>query len=268
MATPHALYKKKLGFFKSAGFICPAGQGAASPMNDFLDIYTLVFLALAVFVIFRLRSVLGERTGNEKPPFDPFTRPDPKTPAPDSNVVPLPTANARAPADVPAPPSLDERLQGIADPVSPLGTGLKQIMTADASFVPREFLQGARAAYEMIVLAFARGDRKGLKDLLSKDVFDGFNSVITQREQNNLKAEATFISLDKAEIVEAEMKGRSMEVSVRFASKLINVTRDAAGTVVEGSADTITDVVDIWTFAREAGSRDPNWRLVGTETGQ
>jgi predicted lipid-binding transport protein (Tim44 family) len=140
-------------------------------------------------------------------------------------------------------------------------------MAADSSFAPREFLQGARAAYEMIVMAFARGDRKALKDLLSKEVFDGFSSVITQREQNNLKAEATFVSLDKANIVEAELKGKTMEVTVKFASKLINATRDAAGTVVEGSAEAITDVVDIWTFARDAGSRDPNWRLVATETG-
>lgn len=242
-------------------------------MNDFFDIYTIVFLALAVFIIFRLRSVLGQRTGNERPPQDPFRRPEPPTqqpPAqtpPESNVVPMPgvrPANeaAVAPAPAPAPNPLD----GVPMAGEAVADGLRQLIAAEQSFDPREFVGGARAAYEMIVMAFARGDRKTLKDLLSKDVFDGFSSAITGREQRGEKAEATFVSLDKAEIIDAGLRGKTMNVTVRFVSKLINVTRDAAGKVVDGSPDTIVDVVDLWTFARDAGSRDPNWRLVSTES--
>lgn len=238
-------------------------------MNDFLDIYTIVFLGLAVFVIFRLRSVLGQRTGNERPPFDPFKRPEPPKQGPgagqESNVVPLPTAASRPVETAAAKPDLAERLAGIAAPDSALAASLGQVIAAEPAFDPKGFLGGARAAYEMIVLAFARGDRKALKDLLSKDVFDGFASAITTREQRGHKAEATFVSLDKADIVDAALKGRTINISIRFASKLINVTRDAAGVVVEGSPDTVVDLVDVWTFARDAGSRDPNWRLVSTE---
>lgn len=237
-------------------------------MNDFLDIYTIVFLALAVFVIFRLRSVLGERTGNERPPFNPLERREPPKqagPGEGDNVIPLPTAGRPAEA---GPVSIAEQLSGIAPADSPLAANLQALMTADRSFLPKEFVGGAKAAYEMIVLAFARGDRKTLKELLAKEVYDGFDAAISEREKRGEKVETTFVSLDKADIVEAEMRGKAMNVTMRFASKLITATRDAAGTVIDGSAEQIADLVDVWTFSREAGSRDPNWRLVSTEAGQ
>lgn len=229
-------------------------------MNDFLDIYTLVFLALAVFVIFRLRAVLGQRTGHEKPPFDPFRRPDAPNEEQTSNVIPLPQAR-------PAPEAVDPAavLKGIAAPGSPVAQGLAQLMAADSAFDPRQFVSGARAAYEMIVLAFARGDRAALKDLLSKDVLDSFVAVIAGREQRGETVETTFVSIDKAEVVEAELKNMSMQVTMRFASKLITATKDRSGSVIDGSAEQIVDLIDVWTFAREAKTRDPNWRLVSTE---
>lgn len=239
-------------------------------MHEFLDIYTIVFIALAVFVILRLRSVLGQRTGNERPPFDPFQRPEPPRKEDTSNVVPLPTAGRPAAmrdeaAEPPAPPSLDERLKGIAAADSPLGQNLGQVMEAEPSFEPRSFLMGARAAYEMIVLAFARGDRRSLKDLLAKEVYDDFVGAITQREARGEKVETTFVSIDKSEITDAALKGKTVSVTVRFASKLITATRDSAGTVIDGTPDKIADLVDVWTFSREAGARDPNWRLVSTQ---
>ena len=239
-------------------------------MQDSLDIYTIIFFALAVFVLFRLRSVLGTRTGEERPPFDPFKRPEAPPPAQDApnNVVPLPTANApRAPLAPEAEPALDvaAELKDIADPASPLGGRLAELMQADDNFRPKGFIGGAKAAYEMIVLAYARGDRRALRDLLAKEVYDGFVGAINGREQRGEKVETTFVSLDKAEIVEAEMKGKTMNVTIRFKSQLITVTRDSAGKVIDGSPDKIADLADIWTFARDAGSRDPNWRLVSTE---
>ena len=125
---------------------------------------------------------------------------------------------------------------------------------------------GARGAYEMIVLAFAKGDRKTLKDFLAKDVYDGFATVITDRESRSETAETTFVSIDKAEVVGAEMRERVAHITVSFVSKLISATRDKTGVVIEGSMEKITDIDDVWTFARDVSVNDPNWKLVATES--
>ena len=134
--------------------------------------------------------------------------------------------------------------------------------------MPRASSKARKAAYEMIVSAFAQGDRKTLKDLLSKEVYEGFERAITEREQRGEKVETTFVSVDKAEITGAEVQGKTAQLSLRFLSKLITVTRDAADNVVDGSPDAVVDVTDVWTFERALGSRDPNWKLVATEAGQ
>ncbi len=120
----------------------------------------------------------------------------------------------------------------------------------------------------MIVLAFANGDRRALKDLLSSEVYEGFDAAIKEREQRGEKVETRFASIDKADIVGAETRDRSAQITVRFVSQMISATRDKAGTVVDGNPEKLTDVTDIWTFARDISSRDPNWKLVGTESGQ
>jgi predicted lipid-binding transport protein (Tim44 family) len=229
-----------------------------------VDIYTIIFLALAVFIFLRLRNVLGQRTGNERPPYDRAARN--VAGAQDNNVVPMPGASIdQAPlvptADV-VPPT--DRWKGIAEPGTPLAQGLDAIVAQDSSFDPRHFISGARSAYEMIVLAFANGDRRALKDLLSSDVFDSFESVIKEREKNEQKTETRFVSIDKAELVSAESRDRSAQLTVRFVSQMISVTRDKAGTIVDGNPDKVTDITDVWTFARDITSRDPNWKLVGT----
>ena len=197
-----------------------------------MDIYTIIFLALAVFIFLRLRSVLGQRTGSERPPYD-----------------------RAAPSD---------RWKGLTEPGSALGQGLDGIVAQDSSFDPRHFLSGARGAYEMIVLAFANGDRRALRDLLSTEVFDSFETVIKDREKHEQKTETRFVSIDKAELVGAEMRDRVAQLTVRFVSQMISVTRDKAGTIVDGNPDKVADITDVWTFARDSTSRDPNWKLVGT----
>ena len=238
-------------------------------MHEFLDAYTIVFIALAIFVIFRLKAVLGQRTGSERPPFNPFERPEaPKEaskPAEDGNVIPLPTAN-RAPPRESEPVDPAELLKGIADPQSPVGTNLRQIMAAEPQFEPKSFLMGARAAYEMIVLAYARGDRRSLKDLLSKDVFDDFVGAITEREARGEKVDTSFVSIDKSDVTDASLKGATASITVRFVSQLITSTKDSSGAVIDGNPEKIADLADVWTFAREIGARDPNWRLVSTQS--
>ena len=230
-----------------------------------MDIYTIIFLALAVFIFLRLRNVLGQRTGSERPPYDRAAR-NVAQGAPDSNVVPVPgTVIDQTPlaptADV--TPATD-RWKGIAEPGTALAQGFDAIVAQDSSFDPRHFISGARGAYEMIVLAFANGDRRALKDLLSTEVYESFESAIKDREKLEQKTETRFVSIDKAELVNAEARDRSAQLTVRFVSQMVSVTRDKAGTIVDGNPDKVTDITDVWTFARDVTSRDPNWKLVGT----
>jgi predicted lipid-binding transport protein (Tim44 family) len=232
--------------------------------ND-VDIYTIIFLALAVFIFLRLRNVLGQRTGSERPPFDRAAR-NAVQGTPDSNIVSMPgkvmDQAPLAPTAEVAPPS--DRWKGLAEPGSALAQGLDAIAALDSSFDPRHFLSGARSAYEMIVLAFANGDRRALRDLLSSEVYESFESVIKDRERHEQKTETRFVSIDKAELVAAEQRDRTSQLTVRFVSQMISVTRDKAGTIVDGNPDKVADITDVWTFARDTTSRDPNWKLVGT----
>jgi predicted lipid-binding transport protein (Tim44 family) len=233
-----------------------------------VDIYTIIFLALAVFIFLRLRSVLGQRTGRERPPYDPYSAREPaRTPASDK-VVALPPRNAEAapqPVEIVEPA---ERWKGIAEQGSSVATGLDAIVAEDKTFDVKHFLAGARAAYEMIVTAFAEGDRRTLKNLLSREVYDGFETAIREREGRGETTETRFVSIDKADLTAAELRGKTAQVTVRFVSQLVSVTHDRNGTVIEGSPEKVSEVTDVWTFARDLSSRDPNWKLVATEAGQ
>ncbi len=236
------------------------------------DIYTIIFLALAVFIFLRLRSVLGQRTGRERPPYDPYSARDTVRKPAGEKVVTLPTRPA-ANAEVVAKPAepieavaSGERWKGVAPAGSAVAAGLDAVAAEDKNFDVQHFLAGARAAYEMIVTAFAEGDRRTLRNLLSKDVFDGFESVMRDRESRGETVQTRFVSIDSSEITAAELRGRIAHITVRFISQLITVTRDQTSNVIDGSADKVTDVTDVWTFARELTSRDPNWKLVATET--
>jgi len=237
-------------------------------MQDVFDIYTIIFLALAVFIFLRLRSVLGQRTGRERPPYDPYSARKPAQPAAEK-VIPLPNRNAEAAAAAPAAPVPEsERWKGVAAPGSAIAAGLDTIAAADTSFDAKAFIAGARGAYEMIVNAYAEGDRRTLKSLLSREVYEGFEGAISDREKRGETVESHFVSIDEAEIAGAEVRGRTAQVTVRFVSKLITATRDNEGKVIDGNAEKVSDVTDMWTFAREVTARDPNWKLVATEAGQ
>ncbi len=237
-------------------------------MRDVFDIYTIIFLALAVFIFLRLRSVLGQRTGRERPPYDPYAAREPARPATE-NVVALPNRMPEAAAPKPAEPvAPGERCKDIAEAGTPLAAGLDPIVGADPNFDPKHFLPGARAAYEMIVNAFAVGDRRTLKNLLSREVYEGFETAISEREKRGETVENRFVSIDNAEVTAAELRTHTAQLTVRFQSKLITATRDKDGNVTDGNAEKITDVTDVWTFARDLSSRDPNWKLVATEAGQ
>ncbi|HEY0123149.1 MAG TPA: Tim44/TimA family putative adaptor protein [Rhizobium sp.] len=230
--------------------------------NDFVTIF---FLVAAVLIFFQLRSVLGRRTGNEKPPRDLYGSPDQAaTPnAPDAGkVVTLPRRDAAEDEDRFA------AIDAFTAAGTPLNDSLRELSKADPSFNPKEFVNGARMAYEMIVMAFADGDRKALKGLLSREVYDGFDAAITERETKGEKVKSTFVGIDKADIVSAEMKDTEALVTMRIVSQMISATYDKAGTLIDGDAEAVAEISDVWTFARDSRSRDPNWKLVATESEQ
>lgn len=229
------------------------------------DFVTFFFFVAAVIIFIQLRSVLGKRTGSERPPRE-LARRD-QSPAAegidDPKVVTLPRRGRES-----ADPDLFAAVDAYADPGSDLNKGLRDVVTADPSFNPKEFVAGATTAYEMIVSAFAEGDRKTLKGLLSRDVFDGFVSAIDEREKRGETVRSNFVGIEKAGIIQAEMKGAEANITLRIVSQLISATLDKDGEVIEGDLVEVTDVNDVWTFARYTRSRDPNWRLIATEADQ
>jgi len=207
--------------------------------------------------------MLGRRTGEERPPADSFgiaERSENDEAADDNNVISLPDRG-------PHPPEAEEA--GLDASIwaddSPVGAGLAQIKIADHHFEPGPFVEGARAAYEMIVAAFAGGDRQTLRGLLSDEVFDNFTQAIDGREAAGETLETTITAMKAADILDAGLDGRTAEITVKFVSDMISFTRDANGTLLAGNAGE-HEASDIWTFARDIAARDPNWVLVATSS--
>jgi predicted lipid-binding transport protein (Tim44 family) len=177
----------------------------------------------------------------------------------------------KLPADT-LPPATEsvsaaERWKGIAEPGSSVAGGFDAIARQDESFDANHFLSGAQTAYEMIVLAYAQGDRRTLRKLLSREVYEGFEATIRERESKGETVESRFVTIEKPDITAVELRNRIAQITVRFVSQIISVTRDQTGSVIDGDPEKVTDVTDIWTFARNLPSRDPNWKLVATEAG-
>lgn len=213
-------------------------------------LFILLIATVAGIILFRLYTVLGRRTGHERPPQDGYRlNRSPKQTGSD-NVVALPDRTARA-------ETLDK-------PADPLARGLLDIKLGDRSFETEAFLAGAKQAYEMVVTAFAAGDRKDLRPLLSDEVFAAFDAVIRGREENKQKVEFTFIGFREAKIAHAALKGRTAELTVNFTAQYISATTDAGGNVIEGDAKTVRSVNDVWTFTRDVRASDPNWTIVAT----
>lgn len=229
----------------------------------------ILFAALALFLIFRLGSVLGKRTGHQKPT-DLFgdrsggvgrerggDRSGEREDRADENVIPMPGKRDQ---------SWDDQAAESPQMQGPAGSGLTQIKVADSEFDPDQFLDGARQAFEMIVTAYAEGDGRTLKQLLSKDVYENFAAAIREREKAGERMEDTLYGIDEATIVDAGMEGSTASVTVKFVSQQVNVTYDSEGRVVAGDPNEVATVTDIWTFQRNVKSRDPNWELAETRS--
>ncbi len=218
-----------------------------------IDPITIVFAVVAIFVGWRLWSVLGTRTGAERPP-----APGPRSARLGGDIVDVTPA--------PPPPAVSpERWRGVAEPGSALARGLDAIAAGDPAFDAQHFLAGAKGAYEMIINAFAAGDGEALGRLLAPEPLANFMRAIEARKAAGQRMVVTLVSIDGAEIVEAGVQNATAQVAVKFTAKMNSVTTDASGRVVDGSATEVANHVDVWTFARPFAARDPNWLLAATE---
>ena len=213
----------------------------------------LLFGMLAAFLVFRLRNVLGKRTGHQRRRDNPFTQSDDSRDAEAGadNIIALPD-NAQTP-----PPTED---------LSPLDAGLARIHQADHDFDPQSFVQGAQAAFEMVVEAYATGDGKTLNMLLSEEVYENFASAIRSRELANHVQETTLVVIQSIDLLEAELEGGIANITVKLVSEQIKATLDENEEVVDGDRTAVIPVTDIWTYARDTRSSNPNWKLVATRS--
>jgi len=212
---------------------------------QFLDI--LIFAMVAGFLLLRLRRALGRRTGNEQPP---QLLHDNKEMRDTVVKMPKPGGSADGPSDEEEEPSS--------------GSGLTQVKIADPNFDDNVFLDGAGAAFEIILGAFARGDKVQLRGLLDDTTYQNFLEEIERREGASERLETTLVSMIRTDITEAKMVDASARVTVKFVSEQVNVTRNDADEVVAGDASHVATINDVWTFARDTRSKDPNWQLVET----
>ncbi|MCF2871490.1 Tim44/TimA family putative adaptor protein [Octadecabacter sp. G9-8] len=212
-------------------------------------IQLLVLAGIAIFLILRLRSVLGTREGFEKPR------------------IQNPESSRRATPDL-------EVIEGGPDPDvvdyvdadSEAAAALTAMKAADRSFVVRDFLRGARGAYEMILSGFEKGDLAEIKPFLSEDVYDAFAGVVEDREKNGLSVDFTFVGISETTLVDADYNEatKEAEISIKFIAESTSAVYDKGGDLIEGSATDIKKQRDIWTFGRTMGTGDPNWFLVAT----
>lgn len=210
----------------------------------------LLVAVVAAIILFRLYSVLGRRTGNERDrsAFDRFSSPQ-SVPAERTAALPDQTAK---PAE------------GVSSETDPVARGLLDIKLADRGFESDHFIGGARKAYEAIVTSFANGDRAALRPLLGDDVYAAFDGAITERERKQQKAVFTFVALREAKIVAAALRNNLAEITLAFSAQFISAIVDAQGALIEGDTKAVRDVNDVWTFERNVRASDPNWHLVAT----
>ncbi len=214
-------------------------------------IQLLVLAGIALFLILRLKNVLGTREGFEKPP--------------QTNGAATGQASARRDFEV-IEGGVDHDIADHTDIKGSAGKALAKMKKAEPSFGVTEFLSGARGAYEMILMAFENGDLGTLKQFLSDDVYTSFANVVETRKEEGLKVDASFIGVRELKLTNASFDARTSEgeVTIKFVGELTSVVRDRAGEIVEGNPDEVKRQKDVWTFARIMGSEDPNWQLVAT----
>lgn len=232
-------------------------------MQTGLPIDILIFAAIAAYLVFRLRNVLGRRDGHQGGYHDPFDRKETSDRGREDARMDSQDPDGK---DTVATPFLDGSDQRDEKEEGPVLAGLRDIRARDPGFDPDQFLEGACQAFELILRAYAGGDTATLKPLLSTEVCGNFIRAIRDREQAGEVLEDTLIGIDNASLQEAYVDGHTAFVIVRFVSQQINATRGENGDIVDGDPDQPLSVSDCWTFSRDTRSGDPNWVLVATQS--
>jgi predicted lipid-binding transport protein (Tim44 family) len=242
-------------------------------MDGKINAITLISIIIFLVVLFRLRSVLGRRTGDDEARLRQRVEQSQTVKPAAGKVVAMPRRETEpvgqpAAQGVPVAEAIT-RIKTFPGAEPGVREGLLDILKLDPDFNPEHFVRGARQAYEMIVTAFAEGNRKILKDLLSREVYDGFVAAISERESRGEVMDQSFVGISKAEMLEANTRNGAANITMRFVSQLISATRDKAGAVVAGDPQKIAEVTDIWTFSRDLssarGRSNPNWKLIATQ---
>jgi len=206
----------------------------------------VLFGMIAVFLVLRLRGILGRRQGFEGVPEAPARR------------SPAPVIDGHA-----EPPAIPER--PLPDPASETGRALLAMQAMDEAFSPAAFLAGAEHAFRLIVTAFAAGDREKLRPLLSSETFAAFDGAITARLAAGHTQRTEIRAILDATLDHASLAGSLASITVRFVSQQVTLTMAADNTIVAG-ADAVTELVDVWTFARDLKSGQPAWKLAGAQS--
>ena len=226
-------------------------------MSDGLPYADIIILALvAGFILLRLRSVLGDKTGNDNPSY--FQKPTTPPPERQQAIVQLDEKAVKAKAR----PEPDVFLAQVKTPV--VVEGINAIKARDPEFMASHFVEGARGAFEMVFDAYNKGDRDTLRFLLAPDVFEQFSQALTERDAQALKPETTLVSVTPKDITAADMTGNVSRLTVLFSSEQVSVVRDETGKIVEGDPSELQVVEDEWTFERDVTSKSPNWKVIET----
>lgn len=217
----------------------------------------IVIGAVALFVILRYRSILGQKTGHD------FSKPKPRPDSVNERVIHLPERDVlTVEPDEPPLPKLDLALDKLEDVT--ISATIAKMKDRDPSFTLDEFIQGARAAFDMVLEAYSEHDRETLRMLLSKEVYESFESDLARQDRAHERTKTTLVSLMRAEVTGASMNKSVASITMQFESEQIQVTRDKDDKVVGGDVSDIQKIADEWVFERDLKSRNPNWSIVAT----
>ena len=222
--------------------------------GNYADI--IILALIAGFILLRLRSILGDKVGNDDPGY--FHKPLSLVPDKQEPIVQLDEKSLK--------PKLREEPDAYLSGLNggPVADALVSIKAKDPQFTATHFLEGAKAAFEMVFDAFAKGDKQTLKMLLSDAIFQHFSSDITAREAMEHKTEHTLVSVKAQDITQASLIGNAAHLTVHFVSEQVTVVRNKSGVIVEGNPSDISKVDDQWTFERDVTSKSPNWKVIET----
>ena len=223
-------------------------------MNSFFSVDLIFFIMIAALLVFRLRNVLGRRTGNEKKPGFGFSFDAKVVDKNSNNIKEIKINKEHILNSLKKYKNLDKN------------GDLKRIYILSPNFSPKKFLKGAKDAFEIIVGAYAKGNLKKVKDLLSPNIFKTFSNISNQIIKKKQTLEHTLISFKSEEIKRIILKSTIAEIAVRFVTEQVNLLKNNKGQIIEGNNDYIENHIDYWTFSKDLKFSNPNWKLIVTKS--